>query len=209
MLTYRFPRIQVPTSAKKLATVQRQSAIAITGALRTTSHLALDAHANMLPIDPAMNPVCFRATIRMATLPESNPLRKYLLRAKRYIKRHRSALHELLHTFNILPSTFAPVPDSPQTPKILKLLNPALPPSREEALLAADQPNADVQIYSDGSGIDGGIGAAAVLCREGRSDKTLCLYVGSDKRHTVYEAELVGALLALHLLANERGFHHP
>lgn len=93
--------------ATKLATVQRQSALAITGALRTTSHIALDAHANILPIDLAMNLACFRATIRMATLPKSNPLQKYLLKAQRYIKRHRSALHELLHCFNILPSTSA------------------------------------------------------------------------------------------------------
>ncbi|QRV90420.1 Reverse transcriptase from transposon X-element protein [Ceratobasidium sp. AG-Ba] len=190
--------------ARKLATVQRRSALAITGALRTTSTLALDAHANILPIDLAMNLVCYRATIRMATLPVSNPLRKYLVKAKRYIKRHRSALHELLHTFNILPSTFAPLPESPATPKILRVLNPAIPPSRDAALVAAGAVDADVRIYSDGSGIDGGIGAAAVLCRDGQPDRILRLHLGSDKRHVVYEAELVGAMLALHLLASER-----
>ncbi|QRW09851.1 Reverse transcriptase from transposon X-element protein [Ceratobasidium sp. AG-Ba] len=190
--------------ARKLATVQRQSAIAITGALRTTSNMALDAHANILPIDLAMNLVCFRATIRMATLPVSNPLRRYLVKAQRYVKRHRSALHELLHTFNILPSTFEPAPESPLTPKILKILNPTIPNSREEAMSAAEQANADVRIYSDGSGIDGGIGAAAVLCREGQPDRILRLHLGTDKRHVVYDAELVGAILALHLLESER-----
>ncbi|QRV94576.1 Reverse transcriptase from transposon X-element protein [Ceratobasidium sp. AG-Ba] len=189
--------------ARKLATVQRRSAIAITGALGTTSTMALDAHANILPIDLAMNLACYRATIRMATLPVSNPLRRYLTKAGRYIKRHRSALHELLHTFNILPSTFAPVPDSPATPKILRVLNPAIPPSKEAALDAVKRVNAEVRIYSDGSGIDGGIGAAAVLCRDGQPNKILRLHLGSDKRHVVYEAELVGAMLALHLLANE------
>jgi hypothetical protein len=97
--------------AVKLASVQRQSALAITGALCTTSLAALDAHANILLIDLALNLVCVRATVCMATLPKSNPLRKYLLKAQQYIKRHRSALHELLHSFNILPSTFAPVPE--------------------------------------------------------------------------------------------------
>jgi ribonuclease HI len=190
--------------AVKLASVQRQSALAITGALRTTSLTALDAHANILPIDLALNLVCFRATVRMATLPKSNPLRKYLIKAQRYIKRHRSALHELLHSFNILPSTFAPVPESPATPRILRLLNPTIPLSREAALEAATQTGAEVCIYSDGSGIDGGIGAAAVLCRDGQPDKTLRFHLGSEKRHVVYDAELVGAMLALHLLSEER-----
>ncbi|QRV96882.1 Reverse transcriptase from transposon X-element protein [Ceratobasidium sp. AG-Ba] len=190
--------------ARKLASVQRLSAIAITGALRTTSTMALDAHANILPIDLAMNLACYRATIRMATLPASNPLRKHLTKAKRYVKRHRSALHELLHAFNILPTTFAPAPESPVTPKILRILNPTIPPSREIAMTAAGSANAEVRIYSDGSGIDGGIGAAAVLCRDGQPDKILRLHLGSDKRHVVYEAELVGAMLALHLLANEQ-----
>ncbi|QRV84548.1 Reverse transcriptase from transposon X-element protein [Ceratobasidium sp. AG-Ba] len=191
--------------ARKLATVQRRSAIAITGALRTTSTMALDAHANILPIDLAMNLVCYRATVRMATLPVSNPLHRHLVKAGRYVKRHRSALHELLHTFNILPSTFAPAPEPLTTPKILKILNPTIPPSKEAALAAIERVNADVRIYSDGSGIDGGIGAAAVLCRDGQPDKILRLHLGSNKRHVVYEAELVGAMLALHLLANERG----
>ncbi|QRV96301.1 ribonuclease H-like protein [Ceratobasidium sp. AG-Ba] len=140
----------------------------------------------------------------MATLPVSNPLRRHLVKAGRYVKRHRSALHELLHTFNILPSTFTPAPESLATPKILRVLNPTIPPSKEAALAALEHVNTDVRIYSDGSGIDGGIGAAAVLCRDGQPDKVLRLHLGSDKRHVVYEAELVGAMLALHLLANER-----
>ncbi|QRV88338.1 ribonuclease H-like protein [Ceratobasidium sp. AG-Ba] len=190
--------------ARKLASVQRLSAIAITGALRTTSTMALDAHANILPIDLAMNLACYRATVRMATLPMSNPIRKHLTKAKKYVKRHRSALHELLQAFNILPTTFAPAPESPATPKILRILNPTIPSSRESAMTAAGNVNAEVRIYSDGSGIDGGIGAAAVLCRDGHPNKILRHHLGSDKRHVVYEAELVGAMLALHLLANER-----
>ncbi|QRV87101.1 hypothetical protein RhiJN_15119 [Ceratobasidium sp. AG-Ba] len=79
-----------------------------------------------------------------------------------------------------------------------------IPPSRDAALVAAGAVDADVRIYSDGSGIDGGIGAAAVLCRDGQPDRILRLHLGSDKRHVVYEAELVGAMLALHLLASER-----
>ncbi|KAI0337727.1 ribonuclease H-like protein, partial [Trametopsis cervina] len=57
----------------------------------------------------------------------------------------------------------------------------------------------------DGSDIDGGVGAAAVLYTRGKrisQRKTLRHYLGTSGEHTVYEAELAGMLLALQLLRN-------
>ena len=65
------------------------------------------------------------------------------------------------------------------------------PPSGEEAI-AHDKANmASVRIYSDGSSIDGGVGAAAVLYINNSMRRSLQYHLGSDKHHTVYEAELV------------------
>jgi hypothetical protein len=46
---------------KKLRTVQRRAALAITGALSTTPTDVLDAHANLLPIEHLISKVRFQA----------------------------------------------------------------------------------------------------------------------------------------------------
>ena len=58
----------------------------------------------------------------------------------------------------------------------------------------------DVKIYSDGSGQDGHIGAAAVLIYGHREPKVARHYLGPDTEHTVYEGECVGQLLGMGLL---------
>ncbi|KAF8305500.1 ribonuclease H-like protein, partial [Clavulina sp. PMI_390] len=58
-------------------------------------------------------------------------------------------------------------------------------------------------VYSDGSSIEGGVGAAAVALagqRGLRNGLTLSYTLGADNLHTVYEAELIGAILALEII---------
>jgi len=57
-------------------------------------------------------------------------------------------------------------------------------------------------VYSDGSGYEGKIGAAAVLYKRGTTQElsTLKYHLGDHTRHTTYEAEAVGAILATWLL---------
>ena len=59
---------------------------------------------------------------------------------------------------------------------------------------------ASVKIYSDGSRIDGGVGAIAVLYINNTPCHTLWHHLGSEKHHRVYEAWLVGLTLAAELL---------
>ena len=47
--------------------------LVITGGMRTTTSDVMDAHAN-LPFHLLINKVCYRATARMCTLPDSHPL---------------------------------------------------------------------------------------------------------------------------------------
>ena len=56
-------------------------------------------------------------------------------------------------------------------------------------------------VYTDGSGQDGKIGAAAVMMRNGRELKALRYHLGSETDHTVYEAEATAVVLALHMLS--------
>ncbi|TFY75555.1 hypothetical protein EWM64_g8458, partial [Hericium alpestre] len=73
-----------------------------------------------------------------------------------------------------------------------------------QAALEAEQACSDIIcVYSDGSAHGGGVGAAAVLLRVGRAPRKLQYHLGSNTKHTVFEAELATALLALELIRTE------
>ena len=57
-----------------------------------------------------------------------------------------------------------------------------------------------VWVYSDGSGYEGGIGAAVLLYINDHLVRSLRYYLGTLLEHTVYEAEGVGILMGVHLL---------
>lgn len=75
--------------------------------------------------------------------------------------------------------------------------------SRQEAIEYLRSLEADVQVFSDGSGFEGVIGAAAVLYRGFRPPKVLRMHLGPDTEHTVYEGECVGQMLAVELIRRE------
>ena len=98
---------------RRLITLQRLAATAITGALHSMATDTLDLHANLLMVDLLLHKICHRAAVRLAMLPASHPLAaRFQLRARKFIKSHRSALHELAFIFSINPSvveTLSPV----------------------------------------------------------------------------------------------------
>lgn len=59
-----------------------------------------------------------------------------------------------------------------------------------------------IKVYTDRSGIDGQIGAAAVLYWDGIMKRRLRL--GLMKNHTVYEGEGIGLVLGLELIGEEK-----
>jgi ribonuclease HI len=63
----------------------------------------------------------------------------------------------------------------------------------------------DLRVYSDRSMIEGGVGGAAVIMRDGEEMGSKRFYLGSDQEHTVYEAEIVGMILAVQLLKEAGG----
>jgi hypothetical protein len=88
----------------KIRTVQRGAALLITGGLSSSPTDALDACAGLLPIRHLVNKVRQRAALRLATLDAGHPLRAAVINAaKRYVKRHRTPLHELMDEFRIKP----------------------------------------------------------------------------------------------------------
>ncbi|CDO68069.1 hypothetical protein BN946_scf184347.g6 [Trametes cinnabarina] len=195
---------------RRLAMIQRQALLIMTGALRSAPTDAPEAHPNLLPFDLLVDKQCHRAAVRLCALPDSHPLAPHVRRAgKCLVRSHRSSVHEILdayrshldyrHTERIRPARLSPRWRPRHRTHVLD--------DREAA--ADDDPNwakdGMWRLYTDGSACDGGVGAAAILYPPGRArPRHLYLHLGPDTRHTVYEAELAGVLLGMELIHRER-----
>ena len=76
--------------------------------------------------------------------------------------------------------------------------------NKDASVTADTEGTENIKVYSDGSAQDGKVGAAAVLIRPGKATRRLHFHLGSAEHHTVFEAELVGLLLGLHLIKTEK-----
>ena len=77
--------------------------------------------------------------------------------------------------------------------------------SWEEGIQWDHDNNTPIQIYTNGSGIDSMVGAAAVLYCRGRKVHCAKLQLGTTQEYTVTTAEGAAVILALHLLSREKG----
>jgi ribonuclease HI len=190
----------------KLAAVQRRAAIMITGALATTAADILDTLANLLPFRLLVDQHRHRTAIRLATLPSKHPLKKpAMMAAKKIVKRHPTPLHFLMYTFKMKPDKMETVQAVRQSTKWTHSIRTRIADSRQEAKAEEEQDRTDIKIYTDGSGHDNKIGAAAVLYKAGVEKARLRLRLGQATRHTVYEGECVGTMLAIKLATETRG----
>jgi ribonuclease HI len=192
---------------RKLTTAQRAGTLAITGGYRTSPTDTLDAHASILPMHLKIGKVLFRAAVRLAALPDSHPLRKqYRLAGARKTKRHKSALHHMTQLYGIRANSVETIPVVRQNPAERNLLPANIEISMDKAASVQLDANSTetIKVYSDGSAHNGKVGAAAVLIRRGKADRVLRLCLGTTEQHTVPEAESVGLILGLHLIATEK-----
>ncbi|KAG2072430.1 hypothetical protein BDR04DRAFT_1117022 [Suillus decipiens] len=136
-----------------------------------------------------LHKACYRATLRMASLPEQHPLNKgiklayndYPLKLEKINPVRHYQKWELDVTMHIAEESKA---------------------VQVEDNLA----NEDLQAYSDGLMVDRGIGGATVLMRGEEVVGSKKFYLGSNHVHMVYEAKLVGIILVVQLL-KEGGGH--
>jgi ribonuclease HI len=190
---------------RNLQKVQRMATTAITGTLRSAPTDLIDAHAGILPMELALLKACHRAIVRILTLPESHPLHHTIKQAKRHPPlRHHSPLDQLLKTFSLVNKRVEIIDSATHRPISDKSFDTIIDINREVSITAERADNADYKIYSDGSGHDDGIGAAAVLFKKDRAQpiKSLKKFLGPKTKHNTYEAEATGALLATWILRN-------
>jgi ribonuclease HI len=187
----------------KFRSIQRKVAKAIAGGLNSTAGDILDVHTYILPLDLLFCKLLFRAALQLCSLPPTHPLHPLVRSATHQnVRRHLSPIHHLIRFARINPKEIEIISPVRRSPGYTPSFDLIIPPSKEEALPFAIATNATspVRIYSDGSGFEGGIGAATLLYIKERLVKVLRVYLGTSQEHTVYKAEGVGLVLGLHLL---------
>jgi ribonuclease HI len=188
---------------RKMETIQRKAALKSTGALRTTPSDLLFIHANMLPLRSLIKLICQRSALRIASLPKQHPLYATARKAMgRRLKRHTSALYDILHQAKIRNNPIESIDTISKPPTWRNKVKVVLAKTREEAEQLINNDESDIKIFTDGSSHDGGVGASAVLIQGIRPARIARHYLGKDIRHTVYESECVGQIIALKMLQN-------
>lgn len=185
---------------QRLVSTQRRATTNILGAMRTTAGDTLDVHAFIPPPHLLFLKALTRSAIRLISLPENHPLHKPVQRAaKRQVKRHKSPLHLLFHTTGVRPKNFEQILPARRRRNYNPLAEFHIDDDRTIAIENANATQG-LTIYTDGSGIENMIGAAAVVTHNGTTLETLRYKLGSDLEHTVYEGEIFAVILALHIL---------
>ena len=186
-----------------LQMIQGTAARYITGGTRGTAYNALKAHANIPPVDILFRKTQFRAVSRICALPHHHPLYPLAHKAAaRFVKTHCLPLHFLFFTTGLKPDQTETIDPARQHPIYRPTMETVISANKEDALMLANSTHSATRykVYCDRSSLEGGVGALAILYKGNREVKSLCLHLGPATKHTVYESELIGILLALYLL---------
>jgi ribonuclease HI len=180
--------------------IQRRAAQIITGAFRTTAGAAVDVEANLLPVMQQIEQTTLEATMRIRTTPlheeitliGENGGKSSLDRLSRLLENKYHVQLERLEKRrqHVIPPWWTP----PVT---------HIDKSSEDAIKRHDatDPRA-LRVYTDGSGIDGHVGAAAIALNIPVADVLAkrTEYMGTTTTSTVYAAELRGIELAFQIV---------
>ena len=197
-------------TVKVMNAIQRRGAKAVAGAFKSAAGAALDVELHLLPMVQRMEQLIGQALVRLASSPtykeilsirgDSEAGKMLALTSpfcrleKRYRQQGRLPVNAIIETreaYLVAPWW------EPPTVRIQR--------DKEAAIAAHDRILKDnreaLAIYTDGSGINGNIGAAAVCLATGAKSQA---DMGSDKESTVYAGELMGIAMALSITIREK-----
>jgi ribonuclease HI/endonuclease/exonuclease/phosphatase family metal-dependent hydrolase len=188
---------------RSLQKTQRIATLAITGTLRSAPTDLIDAHAGLLPMELALLKACHRATVRMITLPNAHPLHRIITRAKRDPpEKHLSPIDQLLKILKLRNKKLETIDSTNRITPNSARFTMNIENNREASIKNEKEDTADFKVFSDGSGQEDGIGASAIMYKKGRVTpvNSLQYYLGTKNKHNTYEAEAVGAILAIWII---------
>ena len=187
---------------KKIATTQRQAALTILGALRTSPLNSLEVHAFLPPTHLLIQDILYRSMLCMSRLPQTHPLHPKIKWIKKHnVHQHKSALHHMLHSFDFDPEKIKKYTPYPLHPTDITPFQTYIAPTDKDTIKDYKDNKDKTKIFTDGSCTEGKVGRVAVLYVNNTQIMKLQYHLGSACEHTIFEAELVGLILAAHLLA--------
>jgi ribonuclease HI len=197
------------THLRHLRTVQRTAIIRILSAFRTVATSTLDVEAYILPTHLRLRLRAQTTITKLHTLPGKHPIWNTLLRAQR--RRNnigtsaRFPLAEALKTMSIERlhelEMIDPTPLPPWRTEAFSKIE--IEPDREIAMERAKvaRSKMEVIVYSDASGHQGHLGAAATTLNDSlETTENLQIQVGPADRWSVHAAELIGILYAINVI---------
>ncbi|KAG1850673.1 hypothetical protein F4604DRAFT_1883642 [Suillus subluteus] len=183
----------------QLARVQQMAKLMITDRMRSSVTNILDVHTNILPFQQMLQKL----------LESSKDIKK----AYEYDttcnfgkpKHHLSPLHKLAYEFTLNPKMMEKILSTRYYPKWKPDVEVEIAHKKEEVVDDDERATKDLRVYLDGSVIDGGVGAAAVLMQGEEVIDKLRFYLGKENEHMVYEGEIMGMILAVKLMRRAGG----
>ncbi|KAJ7431479.1 hypothetical protein FB451DRAFT_970009, partial [Mycena latifolia] len=154
---------------KKLVSIQLRAARLIVGGMASSPGDLMCAHADLLPMNLAVDKLLQKAALRYATLPPTHPLHKAVENAgRRHVKKHAHPLHFLMNAYkDVKQNLVETIPAVRHSAGWRPPIDVRLAANKEEAKVWALAEPSRVQLFSDGSLIDGSVGAAGVLMVDG------------------------------------------
>jgi hypothetical protein len=143
----------------------------------------------------------------MATLPPEHLLFKPVnWKRTQRTKRHHGPMQNLATAFEVEPGEIEKIPAVAHDPSKTGEwpFTISITENKENSAREAENAAKEIQVFLDRSAHGGKVGVAAVLIRKDKPDRILHYHLGPKSKHTVHEAELVGMILALHLIKMEK-----
>ncbi|KAK9796084.1 putative Reverse transcriptase [Seiridium cardinale] len=192
--------------------IQKRAAQVITRAFRTTAGDAVDMEAHLLPVPQLLEQTALEATIRIRTTPLYDDMATRNENSPNRTSRGchiQSSLDKLSCTLERGYNISLDQLEKRQPHMIPPWWTPPvyINPSKDEAIREHDATKPGItRIYTDGSDIDGHIGAAAVALTRPENHVRVerLVYMGPATFSTVCAAQLKGIVLALQMI---RGIH--
>ena len=187
-----------PTQLGKLEGAQRIAMKAILGTFRTTVTSALKVESSLYPAHLRLRIKILKSLTHMQTYPPMNPIQSSIQRAARsQSKVHITTLEYMTRTFpQYDPSTIETIYPHPKPPWWTQPFAVAICGDKKEAKKYHDNaihsPDT-ICIYTDGSGIDSHIGAAAYSPTTSAVKRQ---YLGPETEYNIYVAEVAAVKLA-------------
>jgi ribonuclease HI len=196
--------IEETVQIRKLTTIQRLSMKAILGCYRTTPTLAMEIESGLLPPSLRLQTRVLSAATRMQSLSASHPIQQHIhnaLRSRTANITHRSNLENIFQQVPFMTTKVESIEPFIRPPWWMSPAILSISPTKEDAVILHDKLQKEASkskhtmtVYTDGSGINGKIGAAAC---NATTNKTSHQHLGTEIQYNVYSAELSAIYIAL------------